>query len=690
MEEYKTGQIRNIALISHNGAGKTTFVERLLFDAGITTRMGQVDNGTAAMDFEEEEMERQSSIATAIAPIEWQEIKLNLLDTPGYVDFVGEVNSALRVTEGAIVFVEAVAGVEVGTELVWQYARDRNMPRILLINKMDRENVSFERVMRSVNENLSGNFIQIQLPIGEGTAFEGVIDLLKMKARMGNDDEIVDIPDDLVDAAEEARFALVEAAAEGDDELLLKYLEGEELADDELLSGLRSAVQSGQVVPIMFAAPQPGIGMKPILETIAEMFPAPNEVGPFTATDATGEETEYEVDDLSPLAAFIFKTREDPYGKLSYLRIFGGILESDSRVWDSGLDSEVRVATLNLLRGKEQLPIAKLHSGDIGAVVKLGDAATNDTLCDQGHKLSLKPVAQPNPILSVAVHPVAQSDVAKLTTALNRLAAEDPTLQWHSEPATRETILSGMGSAHLDIAVKKAQSKFGVNLTTSIPKVPYRETITKTNSAEYTHKKQTGGAGQYARVFLRVDSLSYDDEFQFESEIFGGAISAPFVAAVEKGCKQALQNGVMAGYPMTGIKAVVYDGKEHPVDSKEIAFQIAGRECFKKATLGANPVLLEPIYEVTVTVPADNMGDIMGDLNSRRARVLGMDQEGTKAIVKAEVPLAEMQTYSADLRSMTQGRGVFSMEFLRYGRVPAHLQENIVAQRQHEKELERA
>ncbi len=690
MKEYKTGQIRNIALVSHNGAGKTTFVERLLFDTGVTTRMGQVDNGTAAMDFEEEEMDRQSSIAMAIAPIEWQNNKINLLDTPGYVDFIGEVNSALRVTESAIIFVEAVAGVEVGTELVWQYAGDRNMPRILLVNKMDRENVTLDRVMRSIRENLSGNFIQIQLPIGEGTAFEGVIDLISMKARMGTDDEIVEIPSDLVDAAEEARFALVEAAAEGDDELLLKYLEGEELADEELRSGLRSAIQSGQVVPIMYAAPQPGIAVKPILETIVEMFPAPNEVGPFTAANAAGEETEYEVDDLSPLAAFIFKTREDPYGKLSYLRVYGGMLESDSRVWDTGLDSEVRVATLNLLRGKEQLSIARLHSGDIGAVVKLGDAATNDTLCDQGNKLSLKPVTQPSPIVSVAVHPVAQSDVAKLTTALNRLAAEDPTLRWNSEPATRETILSGMGSAHVDIAVKKAQSKFGVNLTTSIPKVPYRETITKTNSSEYTHKKQTGGAGQYARVFMRVESLPDDEEFQFDSEIFGGAISGPFVVAVEKGCKQALQNGVMAGYPMTGIKAIVYDGKEHPVDSKEIAFQIAGRECFKKAALGADPVLLEPIFEVTVSVPADNMGDIMGDLNSRRARVLGMDQEGTKAIVKAEVPLAEMQTYSADLRSMTQGRGVFGMEFLRYGRVPAHLQESIVIQRQKEKELEKA
>ena len=348
----------------------------------------------------------------------------------------------------------------------------------------------------------------------------------------------------------------------------------------------------------------------------------------------------------------------------------------------------MRVGTINILLGREQMAVARLHAGDIGAVIKLGDVATNDTLCDQGNKLTFPPVEQPDPIVSVAVHPVAQSDVAKLTTALNRLAAEDPTLRWHSESATRETILSGMGTVHVENAVKKAQSKFGVNLTTSIPKVPYRETITRTNSAEYTHKKQTGGAGQYARVFLRVESMGDDEAFEFESNIFGGAISQPFVAAVQKGCRQALDTGVMAGYPVTGVRAVVYDGKEHPVDSKEIAFQIAGRECFKKAALGAGPVLLEPIYEVTVTVPGDNMGDIMGDLNSRRARVLGMDQEGSKATVKAEVPLAEMQTYIGDLRSMTQGRGVFGMKFLRYGRVPSHLQEQIVAARQKEKEEE--
>ena len=341
--------------------------------------------------------------------------------------------------------------------------------------------------------------------------------------------------------------------------------------------------------------------------------------------------------------------------------------------------SEVRVGTLQILTGKEQTAVPKLHSGDIGAVVKLGDARTNDTLCDRGNQLKLPAIAQPNPIAQVAIHPVSQSDVAKLSQALSRLVAEDPTLEWHTETATRETILSGMGPTHLQIAVQKASSKFGVNLTTTIPKVPYRETITKTNSSEYTHKKQSGGAGQYARVFLRVESMDDDAEFEFGSEIFGGAISAPFVAATEKGCRQALESGPMAGFPVVGVKAVVYDGKEHPVDSKEIAFQTAGREGFKKAVLGAGPVLLEPIYEVSVTVPSDNMGDILGDMNTRRARVLGMDQEGTKSIVKAEVPLAEMQTYTADLRSMTQGRGVFSMQFLRYGRVPAHMQEGVIA-----------
>jgi elongation factor G len=687
MKEYKTENLRNIALVSHSGAGKTTLVERLLFDTKVLTRMGNVQAGSTAMDFEEEEIERTASINTAIAPVEWKGTKVNLLDTPGYIDFVGEVLAALEVADAAVVVVEAVAGVEVGTELVWQYAAEREIPRLLLANKMDRETVNVQRLMESINT-LPGNLVRLQLPIGQGPDFRGIVDVVRQKAYLGEDGKEADIPADLADAAEEAHMELVEAAAEGDDELMMKYFDDEELTEDEILSGLKKAMMAGTVVPILFAAPQPGIGVSQLMDHLVALSPNPEEGGPFTATSSAGEEVEYPVSDVSPLAAFVFKTREDPYGKMSYLRIYGGTLESDTRVYNSSHESEVRIGGLQLLRGKEPLPVSRLHAGDIGAVVKLGETQTNDTLSSHEHKLRLAPIAQLEPILSVAVHPVSQSDTAKLSTSLNRLAGEDPTLLWRNEPATRQVILSGMGNAHLDIAVKKARSKFGLNVTTSLPKIPYRETISRTNEAEYTHKKQTGGAGQYARVFMRVEAIEQEREFEFASEVFGGAISAPFVSAVEKGCRQSLESGVIAGYPMTGVRAVVTDGKEHPVDSKEIAFQIAGRECFKKAALGAGPQLLEPIYEVTVTVPHDQMGDIMGDLNSRRARVLGMDQEGLKAMVRAEVPLAEMQTYSADLRSMTQGRGVYRMTFLRYGKVPVHLQELIVTEAQKERENE--
>jgi elongation factor G len=679
MKEYKTSQIRNVALVSHNGAGKTTLVERLLFNTGVTTRMGDVQSGTAVMDFEEEEISRNSSIATGIAHIEWKDQKINILDTPGYTDFVGEVNAAMAVVEGAVILVEAVSGVEVGTEIVWQEAGFQNLPRIVVINKMDRDNVRAARALKSVEDHLNGNFIPLQLPIGEGENFKGVVDLLSMEARLGDNDERAPIPADMVEAAEEAHLAMVEAAAEGDDALMEKYFENDGLSDEEIVRGLKLAMQKGSATPLLYSAPQAGIAVVPLMNALVRLIPAPNEGEGFTATDATGEKVVTKVDDSSPLTAFIFKTREDPYGKMSYLRVYGGILESDSRVWDVNLDSEVRIGTLQILMGKEQTAVSKLHAGDIGAVVKLGDAQTNHTLCDRGHQLKLDPIYQPNPIAQVAIHPVAQSDVAKLSQALSRLVTEDPTLEWHTETATRETILSGMGPTHLEIAVHKASSKFGVHMTTTTPKVPYRETITKTNSAEYTHKKQSGGAGQYARIFLRVESLDDDAEFEFGSEIFGGSVSAPFVAATEKGCRQALESGPVAGYPVVGVKAVIYDGKEHPVDSKEIAFQTAGREGFKQAMLGAGPVLLEPIYKVSVTVPSDNMGDILGDMNTRRARVLGMDQEGTKSIVKAEVPLAEMQTYTADLRSMTQGRGKFRMKYLRYGRVPAHMQADVIA-----------
>ncbi len=679
MKEYKTADIRNVALISHNGAGKTTFVERALFDTGVTTRMGNVQNGTAVMDFEEEEIARNGSIATAIAPIEWKACKVNLLDTPGYVDFTGEVNAALHVSEAAMIFVEAVSGVEVGTEMVWQAATALNMPRIVVISKMDRDTVRAARAFNSVKEHLEANFVPLQLPIGEAESFKGVIDLLSMECRLGDSDERAPIPDDMLEEAKKAHFAVVEAAAEGNDDLMEKFFEEDNLSDEDIVQGLRLAMMHGLCVPVLYSAAQEGIAVIPMLNAMVRLFPSPDKVPPLTVTTEDGSEMELKASDDAPLTAFVFKTREDTYGRMSYIRVFGGVLEADSRIWNAQTDSEVRIGTINLLRGKEQIQVKQLHAGDIGTVVKLADTVTNNTLGEKSTQLKVASIEQPNPITSVAIHPASQSDVAKLSQALNRLVTEDPTLNWHTETATHQTILTGMGITHLDIAVKKAHSKFGVNLTTTIPLIPYRETITKTAQADYTHKKQSGGAGQYARVFLRLESLDDDAEFEFDSEIFGGSVSASFVSATEKGCRHALEAGPIAGFPVVGVKAVIFDGKEHPVDSKEIAFQTAGRECFKKAMLKAGPIVLEPIYEVTVTVPADHMGDILGDLNTRRARVVGMDQEGTKSIVKAEAPLAEMQSYTADMRSMTQGRGMFSMKYLHYGRVPAHMQEQVIA-----------
>ncbi|MEM7333142.1 MAG: elongation factor G [Chloroflexota bacterium] len=679
MKEYTTDQIRNIALVSHNGAGTTTFVERLLFNTKVTSRMGSVQNGSAALDFEEEEIARQGSISMAMAPIIWKNTKINVLDTPGYADFIGETNSALHVAEGALVFVEGVSGVEVGTEIVWQSIKRRNLPKLIVVSKMDRDNVRVARAMTSIEENLDGSFVQLQLPIGEGASFKGVVDLLAMECRLGDNDERAPIPDDMVDAAEAGRLALVEAAAEGDDELLEKYFEEDNLTDEEIVRGLKAAMLQGQITPVIYCAQEPGIAMTPAMNAMVRLFPSPAEFSEYKVENSSGEIESRAVSNESPMTAFVFKTREDPYGKMSFLRVYGGVLNSDTRVWDANLDSEVRVGSLQLLSGKDQTPIAKLHAGDIGVVVKLGDSGTNNTLCEKSNRVTMAPIVQPNPISQVAISPETQSDVAKMSSSLSRLTDEDLTLKYYTEPATRQTILAGMGTTHLDIAIKKAKSKFGINLTTAVPKIPYRETITKSNSSDYTHKKQTGGAGQYGRVFLRLESLGDEGGFEFGSEIFGGSVSAPFVAATEKGCRQALEAGPIAGFPVVGVKAVIYDGKEHPVDSKEIAFQTAGRECFKQAMLGAGPQLLEPIYSVEVTVPADNMGDIMGDFNTRRATILGMDQEGTKSIVKAEVPLAEMQSYTADLRSMTQGRGVFSMEFKNYGRVPSHLQDKVAA-----------
>jgi elongation factor G len=678
MKEYLTKDIRNVAIVGHTGSGKTTLVERLLFQTGVTKRMGNVQNGSSIMDFENEEIARQSSISASVACFERNNVKVNLIDTPGYIDFVGEVNSSLHVAEGALVLVEAMSGVEVGTEMAWQETSRRKMPRVLVINRMNRENVRVRRTMESIESNLDGNFVQMQIPLGEGADFRGVIDLLAMECRLGDDDRREPIPADLQEEAAAARMAVVEAAALGDDALMEKYFEQDFLSDEDVVRGMRKAMLKGEVIPILYAAPEDGIAVLPVLGALTRLMPAPNEVMPPMGMDATGEAITIDVSADAPLSAFVFKTRDDQYGKTSYVRVYGGTLQSDSRMIDVTNDTEVRVGSLQILHGREQTMVKRLNAGDIGAVVKLGDVPTNGTLSTPSNKHYLEIVGQPAPIAQIAIHPVNQSDVAKMSDTLNRLTSEDPTLKWYSEHSTHETILAGMGTIHLEISVTKAKSKYGLDLNTSTPKIAYRETILGQSQAEYTHKKQSGGSGQYARIMLRLEAIPDEEQFEFKSEIVGGSISAPFVNATEKGCRAALEAGPVAGYPVTGVRAVVCDGKEHPVDSKEIAFQTAGREAFRQAMMKAQPVLLEPIYAVMVTVPETNMGDILSDMNGRRGKVQGMDTIGARSVIKAEVPLAEMQRYSADLRSMTGGRGIYGMEFSHYGQVPNHLQSKII------------
>lgn len=680
MKVYPTDKIRNIALVSHSGAGKTTFVERMLLNTGAISRMGTVSAGNTACDFEPEEVNRNSSISTSIASIEFRDGKLNLFDTPGYMDFIGEVYSALHVCDSAVVFIEAVSGVEVGTEIVYAEAKRREIPMLLLVNKMDRETVRVSRVMNSIQENLLDHrrLIRLQIPIGEAESFTGVIDLVTQKAYMGADGKAEAIPAEYADEVKVARMELIEAAAEGDDTLMEKFFEEDTLSADEIIEGLKGAMAQHLVVPIIFCAGEKGIGTHMAAAIMQRLLASPLESADFTVTDNDDNEVTYPVHDDSPLCAFVFKTREDKYGKSSYLRVYGGTLNADSRIYDMNLGHEIRVGTISALQGKETSSVKALHAGDIGVVVKLGQTKTGHTVGMSDDQFKMSPIMPLSPIFSYAIHPVSQADISKLSESLHRLMDEDATLQSHYETATHESILSGMGDVHLNIAVKKLESKFGVHVNTTTPKIPYRETITSSGRGEHTHKKQSGGAGQYGRVMLNVESISDDDGFEFSSKIVGGALTSAFISATEKGCLQAVNEGPLAGVPITGVKAIVYDGKMHAVDSKEIAFQVAGREALRKAMLKAGPVLLEPLYNVTITIPSDNMGDIMSDLNTRRASVQGMDQIGPRSIVKAEVPLAEMQRYLVDLRSMTQGRGVYSMDFSRYGRIPGHQQQKVI------------
>ncbi|PKN92821.1 MAG: elongation factor G [Chloroflexi bacterium HGW-Chloroflexi-6] len=688
MKEYTTEYLRNIALVAHGGAGKTMMAEAFLHFTGATTRLGKVEDGSSASDYDEEEIRRKISLYTSVLPVEYRDHKLNILDAPGFTDFVGEVISALSVADGAVVLVDSVSGVEVGTEIAWRHCDNFKLPRFVVINKMDRENADFAKTYQSVERFAQANderVVKVQLPWGEKLDFKGVIDLVGMKAYSGDGKSAQDIPAELKDDAEEARLALIEAAAEGEDALLEKYLETGELTQEELVRGLKKVVQSGAFIPVYVAAAGHEKGVGPLLNAMIELLPNPAE-RPTVVAQGKGGNEELKASNSGPAALYVWKTTADPFvGKMTYFKVFSGSVASDTHLWNQARAADERLAGLHIQRGKEQIAIKTVHAGDIAVVSKLTSTVTSDSLCEKNHPLTVPAPVYPAALYRVAVSPKTQADAAKISTVLTRLCEEDMTLSWHNEHSTRQTILQGMGDQHIDAAVHRAQTKFQVGLLTEEPRVPYREGITRKASAQYRHKKQSGGSGQFGEVHLRVEPFPEAD-FEFTDELVGMNLSKSYLPPIEKGIRAALDQGVFAGYPLSNVKVIVFDGKEHPVDSKPIAFETAGREAFKIAVHDAGPVLFEPIMTVRVIVPDSNLGDVMGDMNSRRGRVQGTESERGQTIVNAHVPLAEMLKYTTELRSLTGGRGYFTMDFDHYDIVPTHLAQPIIDA--HKKEMD--
>jgi len=687
MKAYTTDSIRNIALVGHGSAGKTTLVEAMLFLSKAISRRGKVEEGTATTDFDAEEIRRQISLSTAMAPVEWKNTKLNFIDTPGYTDFVGEVKSGLRAADMALFVVDAAAGVEVGTELTWGYADEEELPRAVLINKMDRENANFDKALASLTDTFDAKFLPLLLPIGAQADYAGVVNVLERKAYLGPEGKPAEVPAELADRVDELYTQIVEAAVEADEELMMKYFEDEDISADEVANGLRTVVAQGAWVPVFAGAGgSEMIGLGALLDLLVNVAPSPAGKT-FTAKTAQGDEETFDVSDQSPLALLVFKTTADPYvGKISYFKVFGGQLTPGESLINSRTGEAERFSQIIAMRGGEQLPVDSLHAGDIGAVTKLAMAQTGDTLSQKQRVLTLRGPRFPTPLYSVAITPVTKADTAKMGQTLTRLCEEDPTFQWRQDPSTVETILSGMGDAHVDTAVRRMKSRFNVALEARTPKVPYKETVMASGTAQYRHKKQSGGAGQFAEVHMRVEPLPRDGGFEYVWEVVGGRISSSFMPSIEKGIRGVMTQGVLAGYNIVDVRVAITDGKEHPVDSKDIAFQIAGREGFKEAFRAAKPVLLEPIYLYVITVPEEYAGAVMSDLNTRRGRVQGMGQEGSKAVISAEAPLAEMQQYATNLRAITQARGLYTMEFVRYDVVPSHLAEQIISQAKIEEE----
>jgi elongation factor G len=691
MKTYDANDIRNVLLVGHGGSGKTTLLEAMLFASGASTRMGNVEDGNTASDFEPEETKKGISVSLAMAPVEWNGVKINVLDAPGYADFVGDVRSAIRAVDAVLLVVSAVDGVEVQTEVAWELAVEAGLPRAILINKLDRERASFERTLDQLIQSFGTQVAPLELPLGEEHEFEGVADLLARKAYRygsGPNAEEGEWPDDISGKADPFREKLMEAVAESDDTLIEKYLEEGELSEVEVIHGVKKGFAEARIAPVLCASATRPIGVDRVLQFILDEFPSPVDRGAVTVTARSGEERDRACDPNQPLTAYVFKTVSDPYvGHITMFRVFSGKIRPDAPVFNATKGAEERIGQLFVLRGKEHDTVSEVPAGDIGAVAKLSTTTTGDTFSTKDDPVTIPPADMPEPLLAFAITPKTKGDEEKLSTALARLREEDPTLRIERSEATHETVMYGMGEAHLDVQIERMKRKFGVEVTTAPAKIAYHETIRGAGKGLGRHVKQTGGHGQYAICNIEIEPLPRGEGFEFVDKIFGGAIPSQFIPSVEKGVVKTMQQGVISGNPMVDIRCTLLDGKFHTVDSSDMAFQLAGSLALKEAAQQAGVILLEPIVEVEVVVPESYTGDIMGDLNSKRAKIQGMESAGAgKQRVKALVPQAEVARYSIDLRSMTGGRAAFTMRLSHYEEVPSHLADRIIAEAQRAKE----
>ena len=684
--EFPLEKTRNIGIMAHIDAGKTTTTERILFYTGRVHKIGETHEGAATMDWMEQEKERGITITSAATTCHWKGHRINIIDTPGHVDFTVEVERSLRVLDGSVAVFCAKGGVEPQSETVWRQADKYSVPRMAYVNKMDITGANFYNVVQMMKDRLGANAVPIQLPIGYEDTFEGMVDLIKMKAivygdKLGKDEEFVEIPEDMKEKAEEYRQALIEAVAESDDDLMMKYLEGEELTEEEIMTGIRKQTIACKMTPVCCGSSYKNKGVQPLLDAIVAFMPAPADIPHIKGVNPeTGEEDERPSSDEEPFAALAFKIMTDPYvGKLAFFRVYSGTLESGSYVYNSTKGKRERIGRILQMHANHRQEIEKVYAGDIAAAVGLKDTTTGDTLCDEKAPIILESMVFPDPVISVAVEPKTKADQEKMGIALQKLAEEDPTFRVRTDPETAQTIISGMGELHLDIIVDRLLREFHVGCSVGNPQVAYRETIRKSVKAEGKFVRQSGGKGQYGHCWLELTPLEPGEGFKFDNKVVGGAIPKEYIGPVEAGVKEAMENGVVAGYPMVDVGVTVYDGSYHEVDSSEMAFKIAGSMGFRAGALKADPVILEPYMKVEVTVPEEYMGDVIGDLNSRRGRINSMEARNGAQVIDAFVPLSEMFGYATDLRSKTQGRGNYSMEVDHYEEVPRNIAEAIIA-----------